>query len=144
VLDEMGLLRNDEALQRLLGHYAEVGAAQPEAWQDRVMQLDGMDSQGLTRLHGLLIAFGWVDQNTGQTPVIKSGVVACCYRATRDGLRALKQARGPRAIDETDPTHTETAGAAVQPKRKRAKEDKPETPVSAMSPSVPVPAEAVV
>jgi hypothetical protein len=33
VLDEMGLLCKEEALQRLLGNYAEAGAARSEAWQ---------------------------------------------------------------------------------------------------------------
>jgi hypothetical protein len=149
MLDELELLRGDEALQRLLGHYGEIGVAQPDAWQDRVMQMEGMEPKELVRLHGQLIAFGWVDQNTGQTPVLKPGVVACCYRATRDGLRALKQARGPRAAEDTEPARPEAAGAEggtiVPPKKRRAKKVKQERPASVVetSPEA-VPVEAVV
>jgi len=67
------------------------------------MQMEGVDSQGLTRRHGLLIAFGWVDQNTAPTPVIWPGVVVCCYRATRYRLRALNQARDRGRLREPSP-----------------------------------------
>ena len=41
-------------------------------------------------LHGLLIAFGWIEQNSGQIPIVSR---ACpqCYRTTTAGRRALKQ-----------------------------------------------------
>jgi hypothetical protein len=90
MFDELERLRGDEYLQRLLAHYAETGADRPEVWQDRVMQMEGVEPKELTRLHGELIAFGWVDQNTGQTCPVKPGLTAGCYRVTRDGLRALK------------------------------------------------------
>jgi len=142
MIDELDLFRNDEALQRLLGHYAEVGVAQPDAWQDRVMHLDGVEPKDLTRLHGQLIAFGWVDQNTGQTPVLKPGVVAYCYRASRDGLRLLKQVCGVRAPVDSEPSRKETVASggqvAASPKPKRARKERPGIP----PPSAPEPVEA--
>lgn len=42
-------------------------------------------------LHGELIAFGWVDQNTGHVP--------CRYRVTSSGLRAIQQANGGGSDD---------------------------------------------
>jgi hypothetical protein len=126
MIDELDLFRTDMALQRLLGHYAEAGATQPEAWQDRVMHLEGVEPRDLTRLHGQLIAFGWVDQNTGQTPVLKPGVVACCYRATRDGLRILKQVRAAYDAERSRTGPAAVEGKVESPRKsKKAKKGNP-------------------
>jgi hypothetical protein len=93
MFDELDRLSEDADLLSLLAHYAEAGAADREAWQDRVMQREGVSPRDLARLHGELIAYGWVEQNTGVTAVLKPGVAAACYRATSAGLRALKHAR---------------------------------------------------
>jgi hypothetical protein len=115
-------LRECEALARLLTHYAELGGADREAWQDRRMGLDGVEPRDLVRLHGLLIACGWVEQNTGATPVLKPGVVAACYRVTAAGLRALRQARdgGPGQDDGLAEAGAEEAWRPV-PRRARRK-----------------------
>jgi hypothetical protein len=47
----------------------------------------------MTRLHGELIAHGWVEQNTGLTPLLRKGEAPACYRVTTAGLRALKQVK---------------------------------------------------
>ena len=57
-------LRQSEALARLLSHYADLGAADREAWQHRRMDLEGVEPRDLVRLHGQLIARGWLEQNT--------------------------------------------------------------------------------
>ena len=88
--DGLELLLGTPPLHALLTHYAQLGAADREAWQDRVMAVDGVDARDLVRLHGLLLAMGWLDQNTGNTPRHKPGVVAACYRATPFGYRALR------------------------------------------------------
>jgi hypothetical protein len=93
MFDEFERLHEDEHLRNLLAHYAEAGAADRAAWQDRVMEVAGVESRVLARLHGELIAYGWVEQNTGLTPVLKPGVAAACYRITSAGLWALKLAR---------------------------------------------------
>jgi hypothetical protein len=90
-------LREGEALARLLTHHAELGAADREAWQDRRMGLEGVEPRDLVRLHGHLLARGWLEQNTGATRVLRPGAVAACYRVTAAGLHALRQAR------ESDP-----------------------------------------
>ncbi len=127
MFDDLDRLRGDDALQRLLGHYVEAGAAQAEAWQDRVMEMEGVEPKGLTRLHGELIAFGWVEQNTGQTSAVRPGVAAGCYRATRDGARALKLVqRRPTVADnlERDGAEPETVEkeSRPRPKKHRAKQ----------------------
>ena len=91
MFDEVERLRADPRLLGLLAHYARAGVADREAWQDRVMELDGVETRQLARLHGELIACGWLEQNTGVTGPGKVG--ASCYRSTSAGLKALKRAR---------------------------------------------------
>lgn len=71
-------------LLNILERYAEPGADDREAWQDRVAEVEGVTPRELSRLHGELIAQGWVEQNTGVTPA--------CYRVTLQGLRAHRKA----------------------------------------------------
>jgi len=100
MFDELRQLRDSPKMQLLLTHYAEAGAADREAWRDRLMELEGVPARDLVRLHGELLAFGWVEQNTGLTPVLKPGAVPCCYRVTPAGLRALRQAGDPEAAEQ--------------------------------------------
>ena len=88
-----GALRQSKALARLLTHYADLGVADREAWQDRRMDLEGVEPRELVRRHGRLLARGWLEQNSGSAPVLKPGAVAAGYRVTAAGLRALRQAR---------------------------------------------------
>src|ERR1700733_547358 len=67
---------------RHLAHYARLGEASLENWQDRLMQMDGVTAAELSKLHGELIAFGWIEQNTGQVSTLKPGAVPSCYRIT--------------------------------------------------------------
>lgn len=89
--DEMERLRECAGLFTLLEHYAERAVPDKQAWQDRVMQRESEATSELTHLHGELLAYGWVEQNTGSVPVLCQGEVKGCYRVTREGLRALKQ-----------------------------------------------------
>jgi hypothetical protein len=100
MFEELEQLRADAHLFGLLSHYAELGVPDREAWQDRLMALAGVEGKELSRLHGELIAYGWVEQNTGATPVLKPGVVAACYRITTAGQRALKRPRTERSAEE--------------------------------------------
>jgi hypothetical protein len=93
MLDDPDNFQEDDRLLRLLEHYAQAGAADWEAWQDRVMELPGVPAENLVRLHGQLLACDWVEQNTGATPVLRRGAVPHCYRITPAGQRALKKAR---------------------------------------------------
>jgi hypothetical protein len=70
------------------------------------MELEGVERQGLVKLHGRLIAFGWLEQNTGAVPVLQQGVVRQCYRVTGPGLKALKKAG---ANDEANPDYSAAA-----------------------------------
>jgi hypothetical protein len=93
MFDELEILRDSADLQRLLDHYIEACAADRECWQDRRMEMEGVEPRDLIKLHGLLIAFGWLEQNVGHMPIIRAGAVPCCYRVTATGVRIAKIVR---------------------------------------------------
>ncbi len=93
MFDELERLRASETLFTLLSHYAELAADDRERWHDRRMKLEGCERRELVRLHGELLAYGWLEQNTGQLTRFEPGSVAGCYRVTTAGIRACKQAR---------------------------------------------------
>jgi hypothetical protein len=93
MFNELVRLRDTPSLFELLSHYAGLAAPDRQAWQDRQMQQESCDAREMTRLHGELIAHGWVEQNTGLTPVLRKGAVPACYRVTTAGIRALKQVK---------------------------------------------------
>jgi len=65
------------------------------------MEMEGVEVRDLVKLHGLLIAFGWLEQNLGHVPVIRSGAVPCCSRVTAAGVRTAKIARVSVSNDRT-------------------------------------------
>ncbi len=93
MFDEMDRLRDEKDLLSLLAHYANLGAADRQIWQDRLLDMEGVEKRRLVRLYGELIAYGWLDQNTGLTPILRRGEAPASYRVTMTGLRALKQLR---------------------------------------------------
>jgi hypothetical protein len=97
MFDDRQRLRDDPRLAELLAHYAALGRADRTRWQDRLMHLGGADPKELTRLHGELIAFEWVEQNTGHAAGGAPGTVAACYRVTPSGLREVDPGRGAGA-----------------------------------------------
>ena len=58
-----------------------------------LMQMEGIEPKELSRLYGELIAFEWIEQNTGQASV-KDGVISNCYRITLNGLREFRKFNG--------------------------------------------------
>jgi hypothetical protein len=85
MFDELERLRDVKELFDLLTHYQQLGAADREVWQTRRAEMDGVEPRQLVKLHGELLAYGWLEQNTGLT--------GGCYRITTAGIRALKQVR---------------------------------------------------
>lgn len=98
MFDDLDRLRDSPALLRLLSHYADAGREDRQTWRDRVMSLDGCDRRELTRLHGELLAFGWVELNAG-TVTAKRDAVENAYRVTAAGMKAAKTA--VRAAEES-------------------------------------------
>jgi hypothetical protein len=97
MFDEMQRLREIKRLLELLSHYSDLGAADRQVWQDRLLQMEGVEARELVKLHGELLAYGWLEQNTGATPVLKPGAPGC-YRITTAGIRALKQVRAEEVV----------------------------------------------
>jgi hypothetical protein len=93
MFDEMERLSESRPLFDLLSHYAALGGPDRQAWQDRHMEMEGAEPRELVKWHGELLAYGWVEQNTGALPAVRAASVPGCYRITPAGLRALKQAR---------------------------------------------------
>ena len=91
MFDEMERLRDVKALFNLLDHYRRLAAPDRQVWQDRLPALDGVEPRELVKCHGELLAYGWLEQNTGSTPGARPGAAPACYRITSAGLRALKQ-----------------------------------------------------
>jgi hypothetical protein len=96
MFDELERLRNTTTLQLLLGHYAQAGVVDRERWQDRLMHLEGVEAKELVKLHGELIAYGWVEQNLGAT-----ASAAGCYRVTAAGLRGWQHVQYGPAEEDT-------------------------------------------
>src|SRR5260221_11324923 len=122
MFDDLELLRNNPYLRDLLSHNSQLGQANREAWQDRLMQLEGVEPRDLVSLHGMLIAFGWIEQNTGQAPGGQDGTEPACYRITSSGEGALRQVQDVKGEDKASPvveTHK-----AVPPKFVRKRREK--------------------
>lgn len=103
MFDELDRLVEERHLLLLLSHYAQFPLVDREGWQDRLMVMDGVAAEDLVRLHGELIAQDWIEQNTGNTPVLGAGAVPQCYRVTSAGLRALKQAQAAWTEEAGEP-----------------------------------------
>ena len=95
MFEELDRLRESKGLRDLLTHYRDAGLADRSAWQDRLCEMDGCDARALVRLHGELIAFGWIEQNTGVVSALKRGTAPACYRIT-PGRDSRPQAAGVR------------------------------------------------
>jgi hypothetical protein len=126
MFDEVDALRDSPELQRLLDHYVGACAADREAWQDRLMELEGVEVRELVRLHGLLIAFGWLEQNTGNVPVVRAGAVPGCYRVTAAGVRTARLVRGGVPDEDEAPA---AADGEPAPRRRKPRAKKGEAGV---------------
>jgi hypothetical protein len=93
MFNELERLRDGVELQALLEHYVSLAGPDRQVWHDRRMDMDGCEAKQLTRLHGELMAYGWLEQNTGVVPAVRRGEAPGCYRVTRAGIKALEQVR---------------------------------------------------
>jgi hypothetical protein len=128
MLDFSVRLQENTHLLALLSHYALKGSEDRAVWQDRLMKMDGIDSQQLTTLHGELIAYDWIEQSTGQAKMSQDGTLTACYRITLEGLREFRRVHGIVVIEESsEPTEQS------KPRIPRKKKGKTEARVVARS-----------
>lgn len=100
------ILDSNQNLRLLLMQYRKQREQFPDAeWHDRVMELGGVNVTELSRLHGVLLAQGWLDINVSREAFSVPGRLAHCYKVTREGLQALRMADNPflAAEEESDP-----------------------------------------
>jgi hypothetical protein len=116
MFDDSVRLRENPHLLALLSHYAQLGSEDRATWRDRLMQMEGVATKQMSALHGELIAFDWIEQNTGQATCLKDGTLAACYRVTPHGLRTY------RRVYEVEAHETEKS----QPRFPRMKKEKAE------------------
>jgi hypothetical protein len=137
MFDESQRLQENLHLLFLLSHYAQQGAEDRATWRDRLMQMDGVEPKQLSALHGELIAFDWIEQNSGQASAL-NGVISSCYRVTLHGLRKYGRLQGVE-INEKSPEAQEQKVPRF-PRKKKQKSDSLEAPVVAASEESLVPA----
>ncbi len=84
---EQPRFRNDPRVYQVLGHYDKRDAVGPAPWRERLMDIPGVAAAELSRLHGLLLAYGWIVQ--GPALGDDGRCLSSCYRITPAGQRAL-------------------------------------------------------
>ena len=119
MLDDVQRLRDNPRLFELLSHYAKLGAADRHIWQDRMMHIDGVETNELSRLHGELILSDLIEQNTGQVTPVKDGVVTACYRITLNGLRDVQRIQGVEIAVAVSETSEKTRPAFARKKKQK-------------------------
>ena len=62
--------------------------------------MEGVEPKQLTALHGDLIVFDWIEQNTGQAIMLVDGRLSACYRITPSGLREYGRLHGVKIVEE--------------------------------------------
>jgi hypothetical protein len=112
MFDDLERLKASESLLRLLTHYAKLAEPNREAWQPRLMALDGVEAGELSKLHGLLIAMDCIEMKVGE--------VAAGYRVTAAGLRMLRHAQAPDGEEIVEVVEE------AKPKFPRRKREKPQ------------------
>jgi hypothetical protein len=90
MIGSLEILCDNEALHTLLTRYRQLRKQNPGAeWNDRVMELPETPPAALSKLHGTLLALGWIETRVSWEAFETPGKLTACYRITNDGLRAL-------------------------------------------------------
>lgn len=109
--DDLDRLRHSQDLLDLLSRYADLGKEDRSIWQPRLKLTDGLDPSEMSKLHGELLAFEWIELNTGHVPT--------SYRITTSGIRAIRQLQGVE--DPAEIPEPQEKSARKFPRKKREK-----------------------
>ena len=90
---ELGMSESQsmDLIKNLLMRYYRPSSEERSVWQARVMELEGATSNEITKMHGELIAQGWIEQNL-ETILGRDGgsFLQSSYRITPSGVRTTK------------------------------------------------------
>lgn len=131
MLDDSLRLQENPHLLALLSHYAQQGAEDRATWRDRLMKMEGIEPKQLSGLHGEVIAFDWIEQNTGQAFSTKEGTLSACYRITLNGLREYRRFHGVEIVEERSEPAEKSPPRFTR--KKKQKSESPEVPAVAAS-----------
>jgi hypothetical protein len=87
------------------------------------MVMDGVGPEQMTRLHGELMVFDGIEQNTGNAVLRPDGTLSNCYRVTASGLREFRRLNGIEAEVE-QPEATEKPLPRI-PRKKKGSSEQP-------------------
>ena len=121
MLDDSLRLRDNPHLLGLLSHYAQQGTEDRATWRDRLMQMEGVEAKELSALHGSLMAFDWIEQNTGQAFSVKDGTLSNCYRITLNGLREFCRVQGVEINEKSPEAQEQKVPRLPRKKKEKAK-----------------------
>lgn len=110
------ILDSNTNLRLLLMQYRQQREQTPEReWQDRVMELGEVSANDLSKLHGLLLAQGWLDIQVSREAFQVPGQLTQCYKITREGLQALRMVDNPflTAEEEAETLTSDEPEAAI-------------------------------
>ncbi|HVJ82648.1 MAG TPA: hypothetical protein VNC50_16385 [Planctomycetia bacterium] len=112
MLGSLELLVEEPPLRELLAWYGDLRAAKPDAaWHDRRAELPHVDAAALSRLHGDLMAFGWIDVRIAPDALETPGEIRSAYQITREGIRALRQTENQFGVLSYLPSGALTEGS---------------------------------
>jgi hypothetical protein len=117
--DDLERLRQDPRAIELLAYYAALGTPDRSVWQKRLGTMEGIDAKELSRLHGELIAFDWIEQNPSRNSAAPGSVQAGVYRITSHGVRDLCQVQGVEVTE--GPEEPEKAKPRFPSRKKKQK-----------------------
>ena len=118
MFDDLQRLRETPRLIDLLTHYGMLGKHDRSIWQKRLNEMEGVDPKELSRLHGELIAFDWIEQNPSRT-VAAGSVPVGIYRITAQGVRDLCQVQGVEHVEK--PETSELLSPVIRSRRRKQK-----------------------
>jgi hypothetical protein len=121
MLDEIAHLRTSPLLLQLLTHYVNLAEPNRDAWQNRLMAMDGVEPSGITQFHGELLAFDWIELNGGQSDHLSPHALQTLYRVTAEGLRAYGLVTSAEAKVQELPVTEQQKPRRKFPRRKREK-----------------------
>src|ERR1700722_2918830 len=132
MFEELDRLRESVNLSGLLLHYGRLSETDRAAWHPRQNDCEGLDPRDLTKLHGELIACGWVEIAIARST--EAGRKSGGYRITVEGRRALREIGVVLATPAPSQENSHEGAEPEKRRRKRTSTLPVEAPTAVQSP----------